>query len=340
MTVRERGGKWQAIVRVKQYGVLVHSEAKTFDTERLAKDWKKRVTEQIKKGGPAARVQTRTTLGDLIDKYHKAQKEVRPLRRQLAHELDQLHSLVSDWRLDAITSERFADFARKRRADGAGPTTVLHNLATLRSILNAARPMFGIDVNGEPVSQAINALTRMGFVSKSNERERRVDDETLLKLQAEFERTRSYPSTTIDMTPVMWIAVHFPRRLGELTDMRWADYGASKILLRDTKHPTKPRNEIVPVPPKARALIDAISRLDERILPYKSESVSAAWRRACERLKIEDLHFHDLRHEGICRLFEKGLQIQEVSLISGHTSWAMLRRYTHLTPEKVLEKLE
>ena len=35
-----------------------------------------------------------------------------------------------------------------------------------------------------------------------------------------------------------------------------------------------------------------------------------------------------------------GLQIQEAALITGHQSWNMLRRYTHLKPENVLEKLK
>lgn len=68
--------------------------------------------------------------------------------------------------------------------------------------------------------------------------------------------------------------------------------------------------------------------------------MSAAFDRACDRLGIVDLRFHDLRHEGICRLFEAGLTIPEVSLISGHTSWSNLKRYTHLRPETVLEKLD
>ena len=48
---------------------------------------------------------------------------------------------------------------------------------------------------------------------------------------------------------------------------------------------------------------------------------------------------HDLRLEGISRLFEAGLTIPEVSLISGHTSWESLKRYTHIQPKHVLEKL-
>jgi hypothetical protein len=36
----------------------------------------------------------------------------------------------------------------------------------------------------------------------------------------------------------------------------------------------------------------------------------------CKRW-IEDLHFHDLRHEAVSRLFELGLTVPEVALISG-----------------------
>lgn len=50
-------------------------------------------------------------------------------------------------------------------------------------------------------------------------------------------------------------------------------------------------------------------------------------------MKIEDLRFHDLRHEGTSRLFEAGLSIERVALVTGHKDWRMLRRYTNLKPE-------
>ncbi len=52
-------------------------------------------------------------------------------------------------------------------------------------------------------------------------------------------------------------------------------------------------------------------------------------------VKIEDLHFHDPRHEGASRLFEAGFPIQHVALVTGHKDWKMLRRYTHLKPESL-----
>ena len=122
--------------------------------------------------------------------------------------------------------------------------------------------------------------------------------------------------------------------------MTWVDYTGEQITLRDTKNPVAPRTEVVPVTPAAAAIIDSLPRIDACILPYNPESISAAFQRACIRLGIKDLHLHDLRHEGISRLFAAGLEIPEVSLISGHQSWAMLKRYTHLTGSDVLAKLK
>src|SRR5215831_10607941 len=47
-------------------------------------------------------------------------------------------------------------------------------------------------------------------------------------------------------------------------------------------------------------------------------------------LGIDDLRFHDLRHEGISRLFEMGKTIPQAAAVSGHRSWTSLKRYTHI----------
>ena len=57
------------------------------------------------------------------------------------------------------------------------------------------------------------------------------------------------------------------------------------------------------------------------------------------RAGIENLRFHDLRHEATTRLFEKGLNIMEVASITGHKDLRMLRRYTHLKAEDLAKKL-
>jgi integrase len=68
-------------------------------------------------------------------------------------------------------------------------------------------------------------------------------------------------------------------------------------------------------------------------------AVKLAYIRAVRRARIDNLTFHDLRHEATTRLFEKGLNIMEVASITGHKDLRMLQRYTHLKAEDLARKL-
>jgi len=342
-TIRERNGRHQAIVRIKRDGVIVHQETETFSTYALAKDWGTRVEARIRLQGLPQRQLTTQTLGTLLMGHLERLQEFGNPRRTAVSELGQLAGdpKLRAVKLSELTPSVFTEFAAARRRAGAGPATVLHNLATLRSVLGATRALTGLDVRGDLVSEAIEALSRTGVVARSQSLTTRVSPQEEAALVAEFERVRHYPGAVLPMHKIVPLAIALPRRLGELTEMRWGDYSKEKrtMLLRDTKHPVKPRDELVPVPPAAMAIIGTLPVLDERILPYKAESVSAAFQRARNRLKMPELHFHTLRHEGITRLFEAGHDITEVALISGHTNWSTLRRYSHRSVEAFAEKL-
>ena len=58
-------------------------------------------------------------------------------------------------------------------------------------------------------------------------------------------------------------------------------------------------------------------------------SLQNAWKRLIKRSCINDLHFHDLRHEAISRFIERELTIPESASISGHKAQSMLLRYAH-----------
>jgi len=77
------------------------------------------------------------------------------------------------------------------------------------------------------------------------------------------------------------------------------------------------------------------------VFSYTSSGFKSAWRIATQTLRIEDLHFHDLRHEAISRFFELGsLNVMEIAAISGHRSMNMLKRYTHLRAWQLVSKLD
>jgi len=82
--------------------------------------------------------------------------------------------------------------------------------------------------------------------------------------------------------------------------------------------------------PEGPAIIKSMPRVEPQIFPYSTSAISAAFIRACRFLEIEDLRFHDLRHEGISRLFELGGTIPQAAAVSGHRSWTSLKRYTHI----------
>ena len=82
-----------------------------------------------------------------------------------------------------------------------------------------------------------------------------------------------------------------------------------------------------------------VSKQDIGALFAITRLLSQAFNRACKKLNISDLRFHDLRHEATTRLFELGLNVIEVSTITGHKDLTMLNRYTHLKAEKLSEKL-
>jgi integrase len=117
------------------------------------------------------------------------------------------------------------------------------------------------------------------------------------------------------------------------------------LMIRDRKDPREKKGNDQRIPLLAVSGYDAVALIqeqrtirgneDDRIFPYFHKSAGAAFTRACRELEIDDLHFHDMRHEGTSRLFESGFEIQQVALVTGHKDWKMLRRYTHLKPESL-----
>lgn len=79
---------------------------------------------------------------------------------------------------------------------------------------------------------------------------------------------------------------------------------------------------------------------NEFVFPIHPDAFKTAWNRACKRAGIEDVRFHDLRHEATSMFFEKGLNVIEVAAITGHKDLRILKRYTHLRAEDLAKKLD
>ena len=86
----------------------------------------------------------------------------------------------------------------------------------------------------------------------------------------------------------------------------------------------------------------AIELLQTMELPIrlKSRGVQIKWQRLIKKYEIQDLHFHDLRHEALSRYLEKGVSIQDVQVLSGHKDVRILMRvYANLRAKNISDKL-
>nr|WP_246546237.1 site-specific integrase [Ancylobacter defluvii] len=153
------------------------------------------------------------------------------------------------------------------------------------------------------------------------------------------------PRQSIPVGRIVRFAVATVMRQEEICRVEWRDFDprTRMLLIRDRKDPRRKDGNHQRIPLLDVSGYDTCeiikeqgfssSRREGRIFPYNGRSVGTAFRRQCRYLKIEDLHFHDLRHEGTSRLFEAGFAIEQVALVTGQKDWKMLRRYTHLKPE-------
>ena len=96
---------------------------------------------------------------------------------------------------------------------------------------------------------------------------------------------------------------------------------------------------IVPLTGTALSVFAGLERKSDIVFPVRLNSLTQSWRRLVKRAGISDLTFHDLRHEAISRLLEKGLTIPEAASVSGHKTTPTLLRYAHPDPVKVREKM-
>ncbi|WP_424446901.1 site-specific integrase [Paucimonas lemoignei] len=138
---------------------------------------------------------------------------------------------------------------------------------------------------------------------------------------------------------IVILAIETAMRRGELANLTWNDINLDTRMayLHDTKNG---ESRIVPLSTRAASAIQYIPRTSSDFLvSLHRDNVSAAFAKACNACGIKGLRLHDLRHEATSRLFEKGLNMMEVSTITGHKSLSMLRRYTHLRPADLLNRL-
>lgn len=323
------GCKWRAQVRRKGFP----TETKTFDVKAQANAWATKVeADMAASKHQDTRIIANKTLADLIDRYQEEIGAVRPFGRNKRDVLAKLRIALGETALLHLNIDVLMKYIRKRIANGAGGVTVGIDLTYLAGVLTTAKNLWRLPVRTDVIAEARANLRYMGVSTKSKERDRRPTQSELERIKKHF---ASKVRQKVPMADLIDFAVATAMRAGEIIRLRWADLNEQDrtIIIRDRKHPTMKQgnDQEVPLLGDAFAIVQRQLRTeDPRIFAVTDGTISSIFPRACNALKIDDLTFHDLRHEGVSRLFELGYTIEQVALVSGHRDWKMLARYTQI----------
>ncbi|MCO8167889.1 site-specific integrase [Pseudomonas sp. 21LCFQ02] len=328
---------FSAQIRINQDGQTVYQESQTFDRKQVAQAWIKRRETELAAPGAIERANRKgATVRQMIDRYLDEYEKLRPLGRTKRATLNAIkETWLGDLNDEQITSQKLVEYALGRiERDGIQPQTVGNDLAHLGAVLAVARPAWGYIIDPMAMPDARKVLRKMGAVTRSAERERRPTLDELDRILHYFEEMRDRRKQEIDMVRVVLFALFSTRRQEEITRIKWSlmDENRQRVLITDMKNPgQKYGNDVwCHVPDEAWQIMKSMPRGSDGPFPYNAKSVSASFTRACNFLEIDDLHFHDLRHDGVSRLFEIGWDIPKAASVSGHRDWNSMRRYTHL----------
>ena len=335
-------GKWKALVRKQGWPTT----AKTFRTKRDAEDWARRTEDEIVRGIYITRSSSEhLDLSAALDRYLT---EITPSKKPSTQAGEKrkaatLRTRLGNYSLASLAAnpEVVARFRDERLAEGLKPNSVRLELALLGHLFTIAIKEWRLGLVRNPVANIRKPSPGSG-------RDRRLTEDEEKSL-----RTAVGAHSNPMLRWIFEIAIETGMRSSEISGLRLRQVDVKRRLvrLRNTKNEdarTVPLSKKAvsafeeaianPVRPKGCDLVffgepgkDGMRR------PYNFNKV---WLNIKTTLGVADFRFHDLRHEAVSRFVEAGLSDQEVASISGHKSMQMLRRYTHLRAEDLVEKLD
>ena len=315
-------------------------ESATFDRLTDAREWSKKIEADMKAGRHFG-VSKRHTVAELLDRYEATELPSLKSAATVKARLDwwrELHgaALLSDLTPDVIAKARDTLKAtpKQRGAGIRSAADVNRTLAALSSACGYAVKELGwLERNPmERVTKGAESKGRVRFLS---------DEELPRFLQAC--RESGNPSLYLAVV----LALTTGGRQSETMGLRWPqiDLKRRTAMLGDTKNGDA---RALPLSGEAIALLQERAKVrsltDDRLFPPTVAAKKAPYldlrqpfAAALKAAEIKDFHWHDLRHTCASYLAMAGTSPLEIAKVLGHRTMAMVARYSHLSPGRVVE---
>lgn len=321
-TIRQRGDRWQCIVKRKGHPSLT----KTFDLRKDAEKWGRLQERLIDAGQWIDRTEAeQTTFGELLERYSK---EVSSAKRGAETEQIRIKALkqssLAKLSVASITGQTIAAYRDSRLRQVSG-STVVRELQLLSHVFNVAIREWSFGLNCNPVSLVRKPKTNPA-------RDRVLTDKERVALIDSCSQCKN-PW----IKPVVVFALETAARRGEILSLTWNTVNLER---RTATVSGKTGSRTIPLSPACIAILRDLPRsLDGKVFPVTIETLKQAYERAVARAGIEDFTFHDLRHDALTRLAKLGLNVLELRAVSGHTTANMLQRYVSIDAGELAGKL-
>ncbi len=325
-SIRKHRNRWQ--VQIRRRGVSPFSRSFIYKSD--ATTWARRIEADIdkQKVGQENQADLKKPFSDLLVRYAKT---ISPTKKGNAIEQIRLRKIQAS-RLGCLKTGLITPLDIQHyihtRLQTVSNDTVRRELGIIQHVFETARKVWGIPLSQNPVAnirKPISGPSRTRRLAKSEEA-------ILVKAASACQNPL--------ILPVIQFAIATAMRRGEILSAQWENFKIKDKTLSLPITKNGFRREV----PLSKEALKILERLKPQasglIFPVSGNALQLTWNRIVSNNGIQDLRFHDLRHEAISRFFEMGLTIPEVALISGHRDIRMLFRYTHLKASAVADKLD
>jgi integrase len=327
-------GLWQAQIRRKGHP----QQSQTFITKSDAEKWARQIENEIDRGVFVSRAEAEaTTLFSALERY---KREVSRLKKGYEQERYVIAALrqhkLAKRSLASLKSSDVAAYRDELLAGGLAAATVRLRLALLSHLFTTASSEWNIPV--------VNPIANVRAPRADNSRERRLDGDEETRLLVALGDSGAGERANVWILPVVVFAIETGARQSEIISLVWKDVDLDRRVARirgidgrSLKNDDTYRD--VPLSSRAIETLRALPRaIGGKVFPTTASAIKQSWMRACKRAEIENLHFHDLRHEATSRLAEI-FALHELMKITGHKDTRMLARYYHPRAEDLAKKL-
>ncbi|MGL1043847.1 site-specific integrase [Vibrio vulnificus] len=320
--------KYKVRVRGLKNDPFKGQKTRTFPSRAQAEAFIKKLQKQFKSGDFSFFCGTKSylTIGEVIELIIKHPQDTPKSTISLLKRISEETS-ISSVPAEKVNGSHWYNLAVYMRENWKNqPQTIAHNLSTLKTQLQDAKTILRCNVDLSSYPDALSTLKRKGYVTQSKERTRRPTQLELNTITARLRLESSNKRRKIPLLDIFEFAIETAARVGEICSKRisWQNYDedAGTLTITKRKSPKKGREvrSCFELSPKAIEIIERQPRGKDTdpIFPYNKNSFGSAWRTIMKELNIQDLRFHDLRAEALCRLYDKGWDLSAISKVSGH----------------------